>query len=161
MTTYLLGPTSAATIVSRSATALEAEVRYAPRSRPPPVHLFPTQSGHVEVLEGELSARLGRTTRTYRAGESFDVPAGTRHTMWNASPEPTRTTWRTAPPGRSAEWLASLDAAVRAGGGVAAVALVTREFRDVLRLAGVPGVVLPLLAVVGRLRARFGVDRGR
>ena len=81
------------------------------------------------------------------------MPAGAAHTMWNASSRPTRTRWRTTPAGRTSEWFA----AIGAGGGAPEVAPAAREFRDVVRPVGLTAVALPVLALVGRIRARSGV----
>jgi mannose-6-phosphate isomerase-like protein (cupin superfamily) len=44
-----------------------------------PEHTHPTMTAHI-VLEGEVTVTSEGKTQTYRAGERFDVPAGTIHT---------------------------------------------------------------------------------
>ncbi len=43
-----------------------------------PEHSHAGVTAHV-VLAGEIAITTGGETRTYRAGERFDVPAGARH----------------------------------------------------------------------------------
>ena len=50
-------------------------------AEPPPPHYHPSQDEHFEVLEGSIALRVGHEHRTVPAGESFDIPRGTVHTM--------------------------------------------------------------------------------
>ncbi|MCL6565921.1 MAG: cupin domain-containing protein [Acidobacteriia bacterium] len=43
-----------------------------------PEHTHPTETAHI-ILEGEMTLTQGGQTRTYRAGERVDVPAGALH----------------------------------------------------------------------------------
>jgi mannose-6-phosphate isomerase-like protein (cupin superfamily) len=43
-----------------------------------PEHTHPTETAHI-ILEGEMTLTQGGQTRTYRAGERVDVPAGAVH----------------------------------------------------------------------------------
>src|SRR3954451_15651163 len=47
----------------------------------PPMHLHQSHAERFTVEEGTLRAIIGGDERRYEAGESFDVPAGTPHTM--------------------------------------------------------------------------------
>ena len=76
---------------------LEVESTWAGEGQEPPEHHHPQQEEHFEVLEGELRARIGDEVRTVRAGEMFEVPAGTPHSMWNPGPGPARALWQTRP----------------------------------------------------------------
>jgi len=41
-------------------------------------HTHPVETAHI-ILDGEITLTQGETTRTYRAGERCDVPAGAVH----------------------------------------------------------------------------------
>jgi mannose-6-phosphate isomerase-like protein (cupin superfamily) len=43
-----------------------------------PEHQHRAESAHI-ILFGEMSMTMNGETRTYRAGERFDLPAGIRH----------------------------------------------------------------------------------
>lgn len=43
-----------------------------------PEHTHPTETAHI-ILEGEMTLTQQGQTRTFRAGQRFDVPAGARH----------------------------------------------------------------------------------
>lgn len=43
-----------------------------------PEHTHPTETAHV-ILDGEMTLIIHGGTRTYRAGERCDVPAGSEH----------------------------------------------------------------------------------
>ncbi len=43
-----------------------------------PDHTHPTETAHI-ILEGEMTLSTAGETRTYRAGERCDVPAGAVH----------------------------------------------------------------------------------
>jgi quercetin dioxygenase-like cupin family protein len=78
----------------------------------PPVHLHPSQHEHFTVEEGRVRAIVDGEERRYEAGDSFDVPAGTPHTM--ASEGGTRFRWEVRPALRTAEFFERLH-----GGGAA------------------------------------------
>src|SRR2546423_792703 len=61
----------------------------------PPEHLHPRQEERFEVLEGAIRAIVDGAERRYHAGETFDVPAGTRHQM--TADEPSRLRWEVRP----------------------------------------------------------------
>jgi quercetin dioxygenase-like cupin family protein len=85
---------------------LAMEATYAGTGDFPPVHLHPSQAEHFEVLEGELRAIVDGTERRYGAGETFEVPEGTPHTM--TADVPTRTRWEVRPALRTAEFFEGL-----------------------------------------------------
>jgi mannose-6-phosphate isomerase-like protein (cupin superfamily) len=43
-----------------------------------PDHTHTEETAHI-ILDGEMTLTMGSQTRTYRAGERCDVPAGTVH----------------------------------------------------------------------------------
>jgi quercetin dioxygenase-like cupin family protein len=120
-------------LIVRSATqeALEVEARYQPGSQKPPVHLHPEQDEHFEVLAGTMTALVAGEERAYGAGEAFDVPRGTPHTMWNASDGEVRMTWRTSPALDTLGWFEALAEAQRTGDYAALGAAVQAHAREI------------------------------
>jgi len=142
---------------------LEVEGSWAPEGKPPPAHYHPVQDEHFEVVEGVLTARVGGEERALDEGETLDIPAETRHQIWNAGSEPARALWQTRPAGRTEQWFRSIDRLYREGRvggngmpGPLAYGVYLTEFRDVFRLAVGPEVLtrplLGALGAVGRLR---------
>jgi quercetin dioxygenase-like cupin family protein len=93
----------------------------------PPVHLHPSQDEHFEVLEGMVRANVDGDERRYAAGEEFDVPAGTPHTM--AAEGPTRFRWEVRPALRTAEFFERLYGGAAASDPQAFLAEFAAEFR--------------------------------
>lgn len=156
-------PSEAVVIRRVSTEMLEVEASYRPGGSRPVRHLHPQQDEHFEILEGELTVRTNAGECTFRAGQSFEIPRGTPHQMWNAGTTPTRALWQTRPALRTERWFRDIDAIHRSGrvgrngmpGPLAFGAMLTR-YRDVFRLAGAPDwVTRPVLAALGVLgRAR-------
>jgi quercetin dioxygenase-like cupin family protein len=96
-------------IVHETADELEVEATWDPESSPPPPHLHPAQDEEFEVRSGELTAVVDGVERTLRPGDTFGIPRGTTHKMWNAGGETAIAAWRTRPAGRSAEWSRAVD----------------------------------------------------
>jgi quercetin dioxygenase-like cupin family protein len=103
------------TVRSATPEALEVEARYQPGSQAPPVHLHPEQDEHFDVLVGTITAQVDGDERTYAAGESFDIPRGTPHTMWNAGDAEAHVIWTTAPALDTLGWFEALAEAQRTG----------------------------------------------
>ena len=59
------------------------------------------------VLEGSIALRVGHEHRTVPAGESFDIPRGTVHTMGPAG-GPARVRWEVRPALRTEEFLTQM-----------------------------------------------------
>ena len=163
-TTYTLTPHETVTVKRSEPEVLEVEAEYGPSGKPPPPHLHPAQDEHFEVLAGELTARLdGGPERKLHAGETIDIPRGTKHQMWNSAAAEARVRWETKPAGRTEEWFRSVDGLVREAGGKQpsplAFAPLIDEYRDVFRLAtplpdAVVAPAMKVLGAVGRLRRR-------
>ena len=135
---------------------LVVDVTYLPGGGMPPLHVHPSQAEAFEVRAGALRVKVGREERVYRAGERFDVPAGTPHTMAPDGDAPVEAVWETAPAGRTLEWLRTLDGQTRAGRtGVLDLAPPLLAYEGTFRLAGprpVTAVAVRLLAVVAKVR---------
>lgn len=100
--TIRLSESQTLTVQGRQPDSLELESIWTTTPKPPPMHWHPSQDEEFEVLEGELTVRLGRgTARTLAAGERLTIPARTPHCMWNATPATTRASWRITPPLRT------------------------------------------------------------
>lgn len=104
-------------LIVRSATqdVLEVEARYQPGSPAPPMHLHPEQDESFEVLTGVIAARVEDVEHTYGAGDTFTVPRGTPHTMWNGGDAVARVIWRTEPALDTLGWFEALAQAQRTG----------------------------------------------
>ena len=83
------------------------EQSYDADAEPPTPHFHPSQDEHFEVLEGSLALRVGHEHRTVPAGESFDIPAGTVHTMGPARVA-ARERWEVRPALRTEEFLTQM-----------------------------------------------------
>jgi mannose-6-phosphate isomerase-like protein (cupin superfamily) len=97
-------------VVERTPAALVMEAHYAPGGSAPPAHYHPAQDERFDILEGVLRTEVAGSRRDVRAGETFDVPAGITHRMWNPHAEPARARWETRPAGRTEAWFTELAA---------------------------------------------------
>lgn len=70
-----------------SGEVLRFELWARPNAVGPAAHIHPKQEEYFEVLEGTLSARVGKKDMTLTEGESMTVPRGTPHAWWNSSDE--------------------------------------------------------------------------
>jgi mannose-6-phosphate isomerase-like protein (cupin superfamily) len=150
---------------------LEMEAEWQPvEAHKPPVHLHPHQDESFEVHAGELTVKLAGATRVLRAGDTLDVPRGTKHSMWASGGETTRATWQVRPALRTEDFFAAV-AAMRAAGKTSkhggmidppAAGLIFQAFPDEFRLA-LPAILrrpaVGLLALVGKLRGYPAVER--
>jgi quercetin dioxygenase-like cupin family protein len=85
---------------------LEMEATYSGTGGMPPEHLHPRQQERFEVLEGTIWAIVDGDERTYQAGDSFEVPAGTPHQM--GAQGSSRVRWEVRPALRTAEFFERL-----------------------------------------------------
>lgn len=74
---------------------MEAHVQ--PRWWAGPLHIHPRQEERIEVLAGELAARLDGHTERRERGEQLAIEAGTPHTLWNAADSDARLLIRFTP----------------------------------------------------------------
>jgi quercetin dioxygenase-like cupin family protein len=66
---------------------------------PPPEHTHLDIEERVEVLEGRLHCTLDGKLRVLEAGETLVIPRGVAHTLWNESPEGSRSIGEFRPAG--------------------------------------------------------------
>src|SRR5689334_16629147 len=76
---------------------VEVEAFYRPDSEAPPEHIHPLQEEYFEVLDGSIDIRVNGQEKRYAAGESFRIPAGTAHQMWNGGSTEAHILWQTRP----------------------------------------------------------------
>jgi quercetin dioxygenase-like cupin family protein len=89
-------------LVSIAPELLQMEATYGGTGQFPPKHYHPSQDEHFEVLEGIVRTIVEGEERTYGAGETFDIPAGTVHQL--AADPPARLKWEVRPALRTAEF---------------------------------------------------------
>ena len=85
---------------------LEMEATYGEDAMLPPENLHPSQDEWFEVLEGAVLTVIDGVERRYETGETFEVPAGTRHQMTGDGPAKVR--WQVRPALRTAEFFERL-----------------------------------------------------
>jgi quercetin dioxygenase-like cupin family protein len=139
----------------------EVEVTYAPHSNKPPTHFHPRQEERFEVLQGRITAEIDGTRRTYEVGDSFVVPPGTPHTMWNADESNVVMNWQIRPALRTQQMFESLWGLQQDGKlsssspNLLQISAILNHFRDEFRLSRPPAIIqsvlFPVLAAVGRL----------
>ncbi len=113
---------------------LEMEATYPGGGELPPEHFHPAQLERFEVLEGTVRTVIDGIERRYEVGESFEVPASTRHQMTGAGPA--RVRWQVIPALRTAEFFERLYGGGAAGGeGPGDFAGFLEEFREEIRFS--------------------------
>ncbi len=85
------------TSVETGGELLEMRTEYRPNSAKPPAHFHPKQREHFEIVAGSMTVDMNGEQRVYHTGESFDVPEGVAHAMWNAGDVPTQVIWQVRP----------------------------------------------------------------
>jgi hypothetical protein len=113
-------------LVQRSDELLVMEQAYEPSAQPPPPHYHPSQDEHFDVLEGSIAATIEGSDYVFPAGASFDVPAGTVHTM-GPTAGAARVRWEVRPALRTWEFLSEMPDSMEDR--IAHVGRFTAEFR--------------------------------
>lgn len=141
---------------------LEMESVYLKRSLEPIAHYHPLQDEDFTVLEGELTVLIDQAKRIYRVGESFHIPKGTIHSMWNATDSRTLMNWQVRP-ALDTEYLLETMAGLAFDGktspagkpSLLQIAWIGNRYRQVFRLAKpayfVQRIVFSLLSPFARL----------
>src|SRR5437868_15207347 len=80
---------------------LELEAEWGASGHRPLPHSHPSQDEHFEVLEGQLSVKLGGEKRVLNVGDTVDVLRGTAHTFWNSGGTTARAKWQVRPAQRT------------------------------------------------------------
>ncbi len=110
---------------------LEMEATYTGAGGLPPEHFHPRQEERFEVLEGAVRVVVDGAERRYAAGESFVVPAGTRHRMGGDGHALVR--WEVRPALRTAEFFERLYGAMADPALASTIPAILAEFRDEVR----------------------------
>ena len=148
---------------------LEMEATYRPSPLGPPEHYHPNQEERFEVLAGALNVRIKGRERVYRAGETFTVRKGVRHSMHCSGDQEGRVVWQVRPALRTETffetmWGLSRDGKVSSSGrpGLLRAALIMKEYSPEFRLSRPPYlaqlIAFSLLAPLARFlgyRARY------
>jgi quercetin dioxygenase-like cupin family protein len=141
---------------------VEVEVFYQPTSLAPPAHSHPRQMERFEVRSGSITVRIDGLIHVYHEGETFCIPAGVVHEMWNGSGTEAHLLWQTQPALHSEDFfeimwgLAQAGKTNRAGiPGLLQLAVILQHYRQEFRPARptlpVQNIVFFLLAPLGRL----------
>lgn len=150
------------TTAETEGTLLEVQVTYEPHSPRPPAHFHPRQEEQFEVLRGVIVANIGGTTQTYKPGDTFTIPAGVVHWMYNDSPDMGEVRWQIRPALRTEAFFEALwqlqheAAANKREPTLLETAVILQAHEEEFRLATMPGAVQRLLfgflAWLGRRR---------
>lgn len=141
---------------------VEVEAFYRSDSEAPPEHIHPRQEEYFEVLAGSIDTRVNGQEKRYEAGESFRIPAGATHQMWNGGDTETRLLWQTRPALHTDDFFEIMWGLARAGKTNKAglpnllhLAVILRQYRHEFRPVKPPplvqNIVFSLLAPLGRL----------
>lgn len=103
------------TIIESTPDRFEVEATYVSYGERPPRHIHPSHAESFTVLAGVLRVELAGQQRDHRTGESFEIPSGVAHRMWNAGEEPATVRWTSTPAGRVESFFRAMDALHRAG----------------------------------------------
>lgn len=111
-------------------------------------HWHPAMEERFTVLRGRVDFRLDGRERTAEPGSQIHVPAGVRHDWWNAGDEEALVRVEVRPAARFEAMILNLfglaqDGKTNARGlpNLLQLALLLREFRDVIRFTRPPQVV--------------------
>jgi quercetin dioxygenase-like cupin family protein len=159
-TRLTLNGTDSLLVRESSPERFEVEATYAPLGTRPPRHSHPHHEESFTVLSGTLRVGMGTgasaSERDFTEGDSFEIPKGTVHHMWNPGTEPATVQWLSTPAGRVEEFFTAMDRLHREGrAGLLGLAGVVREYRDVMRPASpLTRTAVRVLAPLGRLGTR-------
>jgi quercetin dioxygenase-like cupin family protein len=133
---------------STSGKLLEMEAVYQPANEFAPEHFHSSQKEYFTVLSGRLMTKINGTIREYRAGESFAVPAGTPHAMYNAGSEQVHFRWQISPALRSEDFFRTIyQATITKKGkpGLADTLFLLKEFRQEFVVTKIPVFLQPFI----------------
>lgn len=136
------------------------EILIGPRAKGPPLHYHAAFTETFEVLEGELTLRIGRSTRRLGEGERQSVRPRQHHTFWSECDRPSRFRGIIEPASPDLEncfriaFGLARDGLVRASGvpkRLSHVAILTTMSQS--SLCGPASALNPLLGLLARTRA--------
>ena len=143
---------------------LEMNVWYKPNSSPPPAHYHPFQEEHFQVISGRFHTIIDGHEQSYQPGESFTVPPGVHHAMYNNSQEVGQLLWQTRPALETEVFFETLWGLARDGKvndqgvpNILQVAVIGQDFNKEFRLVKPSYSILKILfAVLGPLGRLIG-----
>ena len=141
---------------------LEMNVWYKPNSSPPPEHYHPFQEEHFQVISGTFQTTIDGQEKSYQTGESFTVPPGVPHAMYNSGTEVGQLLWQTRPALNTEVFFETLWGLARDGKvneqgvpNLLQVAVIGQAYNQEFRLAkpsySILKVLFALLGPLGRL----------
>ncbi|MFC8731730.1 cupin domain-containing protein [Luteimicrobium sp. NPDC057192] len=152
-TTLTLNGSESLVVRESTPDRFEVEATYGPSGSRPPKHVHPHHDEEFTVLAGTIRVGFADHEQSFTAGESFVVPRGTPHHMWNAGDEPAVLRWLSTPAGRVEEFFTAMDRLQRAGRtGLVPLAGVLHRYRDVMRPTSV--LIRAAVRLLGPLGAR-------
>jgi quercetin dioxygenase-like cupin family protein len=121
---------------------LEMESTYEAASMQPVPHYHPCQEEDFEVLQGELTVRIGSKLKVLKAGDRLHVDKNVVHSMWNRSGSKAVMNWKVSP-ALDTEYFFENTMGLAAEGKTNAtgmpaflqVVLIARRFSTIFRLA--------------------------
>lgn len=142
--------------------SLTIEAHFGPHSIEPAMHYHPYQQENFAVVTGSLTVQLNDKQHVFHAGETFDVPPGVHHAIWNASHNKTHVIWQIEPAMQSqafleTAWGLTADGKTGANGvpNLLQATVMMRAYDDEFRLVSPPRPLMNLLtwllAPIGRL----------
>lgn len=137
-----------------------------PRGGGPPPHIHTRENERGTVLAGRLGVVVDGEETVYEAGDDVMLPAGRKHTWWNAGDEALEWEGIAYPAVDLDRYLQAMFAVVNAGEAgrppLLYAAHVMHRHRDTQRVAVMPGLVMriliPALVLFGRLTGRYRGD---
>jgi|SRR5579859_535126 len=141
---------------------VEVDAFYRPGSDAPPEHIHPQQEEYFEVQAGSIETRVNGQEKRYEAGESFRIPAGAAHQMWNGGSTEARLLWQTRPALHTDDFFEIMWGLAQAGKtnkaglpNLLQLAVILQQYRQEFRPVKPPfivqNIVFALLAPLGRL----------
>ncbi len=114
----------------------EQRVEYLPGSPFPPTHYHPDQDEHFAIEHGVMLFVIGGTEHVLGAGDTIEIPRGTRHKARNASSTDSAVVrWATRPALRTTAFFTT-EGRLGDDAGPLDSALLAREYRDVFVTTG-------------------------
>jgi quercetin dioxygenase-like cupin family protein len=132
-------------------------------------HIHPQLKERFRVISGRPGTRVGGVERTLVAGQEAVAPAGTAHDWWNAGEDEAQVLVELSPQDPRFElMIGNMFGLANAGKtnargmpGLLQLALIGREFQDVMRFTKLPRavqtVMFGLLGPIGRMRGYRGI----
>jgi quercetin dioxygenase-like cupin family protein len=126
---------------------LEVEAIYQPAKEFAPEHFHPSQEEQFTVLSGKLMTKIKGITREYMAGESFVIPAGTPHGMYNAGKEAVHFQWKIEPALRTEFFFISVYQAAshQKKPGLADILWILKDFQQEIVFTKIPPFLQPFI----------------